>query len=96
MNRNALHFLTSLAYIVHLELLTSLREDKTGLYHIIIGLVIFVLVVILMETHNYYTGKYDEKDDETHICHSDMLRDITHVKSNINVIRRKNTVIIKD
>ena len=77
-----------------LNSLTSSTEDKTGLYHIIIGLVIFVLVVILMETHNYYTGKYDEKDDEIHISHSDRLRDETHLKQNINVIRRKNTVII--
>lgn len=84
-----------------LNSLTSSTEDKTGLYHIIIGLVIFVLVVILMETHNYYTGKYDEKDDEKEIKltenkPSDKLRDETHIKQNINIIRRKNTVIIKD
>ena len=48
-----------------LHSLTSSKEDKTGLYHIIIGLVIFVLVVILMEIHNYYTGKYDEIYDKT-------------------------------
>ena len=56
---------------------------------IIIGLFIFVLIVILMETHNYYTGKYDKvKDDD------DVVKDTDEVKQNINVIRRKNTVII--
>ena len=100
-----------------LHSLTSSKEDKTGLYHIIIGLVIFVLVVILMETHNYYTGKYDEKDDETDCTKDDnivdqlpsgiretfpskRLRDpldlCSDYKQNINVIRRKNTVTIKD
>ena len=67
-------------------------EQKSDLNHIIIGLLIFILVVILMETHNYCTGKYDllERDDE-----KDYSKD-KDVKQNINVIRRKNTVIIKD
>jgi hypothetical protein len=67
-------------------------EQKSELNNIIIGLLIFVLIVILMETHNYYTGKYDllERDDE-----KDYSKD-KDVKQNINVIRRKNTVIIKD
>jgi len=56
---------------------------------IIIGLFIFVLIVILMETHNYYTGKYDIDADEVNEVKDE-------VKQNINVIRRKNTVIIKD
>ena len=110
-----------------LHSLTSSREDKTGLYHIIIGLIIFVMIVILMETCNYCTGKYDllEKDDETDCpkdnetdCPKDdeivdclpsgireefpskRLRDPLDVcqdhKPNINVIRRKKTITIKD
>ena len=98
-----------------LHSLTSSKEDKTGLYHIIIGLVIFVLVVILMETHNYCTGKYDllEKDDETDCAKDDKIVDCLpssirkerlrdpldlcqDYKPNINVIRRKKTVTIKD
>jgi len=65
-------------------------EQKSELNNIIIGLLLFVLIVILMETHNYCTGKYDllERDDD-----KDYAKDI---KQNINVIRRKNTVIIKD
>ena len=55
---------------------------------IVIGLFIFVLIVILMETHNYYTGKYDKVKDD------DDVKDADEVKKNINVIRRKNTVII--
>ena len=67
-------------------------EQKSDLNHIIIGLLIFILVVILMETHNYCTGKYDllERDDE-----KDYSKD-KDVKQNINVISRNNTVIIKD
>jgi hypothetical protein len=60
---------------------------------IIIGLFIFVLIVILMETHNYYTGKYDIDDIDDIKDVKDVNDDI---KQNINVIRRKNTVIIKD
>ena len=59
---------------------------------IIIGLFIFVLIVILMETHNYYTGKYDIDD----VKEVNDIQDADDVKQNINVIRRKNTVIIKD
>ena len=84
MDRNSLHSLT------------SLREDKVSFTHILIGLLLFVLVVILMETHNYCTGKYDllERDDERD-DEKDYSKD-KDVKQNINVIRRKNTVIIKD
>jgi hypothetical protein len=56
---------------------------------IVIGLFIFVLIVILMETYNYYTGKYDTKVDEVND-----VKDADEVKQNINVIRRKNTIII--
>ena len=70
-------------------------EQKSELNNIIIGLLLFVFVVILMETHNYCTGKYDllEKDD---IESKKMINtpDVKDVKPNINVIRRKNTVII--
>jgi len=97
MDRSTLNFLTSSRDKNDLNSLTSSKEEKTGLYHIIIGLVIFVLVVILMETHNYCTGKYDEKEIKlTENKLLDKLRDETHLYSNINVIRRKNTVIIKD
>ena len=83
MDRNALHSLT------------SSREDKSDLNNIIIGFLLFVLVVILMETHNYCTGKYDllERDDE---INDKIDAKIVDRKLNINIIRRKNTVIIKD
>ena len=64
---------------------------------IIIGLFIFVLIVILMETHNYYTGKYN-LDDVKDVKDADEVNDVKNiddVKQNINVIRRKNTIIIK-
>ena len=89
MDRNALHSLT------------SSREDISVFNHIInrlimfneiiIGLFIFVLIVILMETHNYYTGKYDT-DDVKDVNDDASIRLLG--SSNINVIRRKNTVII--
>jgi hypothetical protein len=81
-----------------LHSLTSSKEDKTGLYHIVIGLFIFVLIVILMETHNYYTGKYDKVKDDDDVKDADDVKDTSPLHpldlSNINVIRRKNTVII--
>ena len=65
---------------------------------IVIGLFIFVLIVILMETHNYYTGKYDKVKDDDDVKDADDVKDTSPLHpldlSNINVIRRKNTVII--
>jgi hypothetical protein len=60
---------------------------------IVIGLFIFVLIVILMETHNYYTGKYDKVKDDDDVK-DDALPLHPIDLPNINVIRRKNTIII--